>query len=83
MDYNYVRMRDALKNGDMEKAEEYKLLYEAGKVRKKAFSVLDYTIIILLSVTVLLGIYILHSEAQLTANQNVANNTAVTSEVPK
>ena len=26
MDYNYVRMRDALKNGELEKAEEYKLL---------------------------------------------------------
>ena len=65
MDYNYVRMRYALKQGDLPKAEEYKLLYETGRHRKKTLSVLDYTIAILLSVTVLLGIYILHSEAQL------------------
>ena len=72
MDYNYVRMRDALKRGDLQKAEEYKLLYETGKARKKSFSLIDYTIILLLSVTVLLGIYILHSELQ--HSENNANN---------
>ena len=35
MDYNYVRMRKALKDGDLAKADEYKLLYEAGKVKKR------------------------------------------------
>ncbi len=80
MDYNYVRMRDALKRGDLQKAEEYKLLYETGKSRKKPFSVIDYTIILLLSVTVLLGIYILHSELQYSAN-NAYTHTTKTSEV--
>ena len=62
MDYNYVRMRKALKDGDLAKADEYKLLYEAGKVKKRVLSVLDYAIAILLLISVLLGIYILHSE---------------------
>lgn len=81
MDYNYVRMRDALKSGDLAKAEEYKLLYEAGKTKRKSFSVLDYAIVILLSVTVLLGIYILHSESQLAGYQNTDDGAVVTSEV--
>ena len=33
MDYNYVRMRNALKDGDLAKAYEYMLLYESGKVK--------------------------------------------------
>ena len=82
MDYNYVRMRDALKSGDLAKAEEYKLLYEAGKIKRKSFSVLDYAIVILLSVTVLLGIYILHSESPLAGYQNIDDGAVVTSEVP-
>ncbi len=75
MDYNYVRMRDALKRGDLQKAEEYKLLYETGKSRKKSFAVIDCAIILLLSVTVLLGIYILHSELQHSANNTYSDIT--------
>ena len=75
MDYNYVRMRDALKRGDLQKAEEYKILYETGRVRKKSFSLIDYTIILLLSVTVLLGVYILHFELQHSENNTNSDVT--------
>ena len=77
MDYNYVRMRNALKDGDLAKANEYKLLYEAGKVKKRTFSVLDYTIVILLSISVFLGIYILHSEDKAAKMQNETVKTEV------
>ncbi len=77
MDYNYVRMRNALKDGDMAAAEEYKLLYEAGKAKKKRFSVLDYTIGSLLLLSVLLGIYILHWEQKAAETQNVVTQTEV------
>lgn len=82
MDYNYIRMRNALKLGDLEKAEEYKLLYESGKVKKSSVSVIDYVIAILVSVAVLLGIYILHSEQKVSESQNIDGNAAV-SEVSK
>ncbi len=72
MDYNYVRMRNALKNGDFAEAEEYKLLYETGKVKRKAFSALDYVVAILVAVSVLLGAYILHCEIK------SAENTVIT-----
>lgn len=76
MDYNYIRMRNALKLGDLEKAEEYKLLYESGKVKKTSVSVIDYVIAILLSVAILLGIYILHSEQKISESQNTDTNTS-------
>lgn len=77
MDYNYIRMRNALKDGELEKAEEYKLLYESGKVKKSSVSVIDYVIAILISVAVLLGIYILHSEQKISESQNIDINTSV------
>lgn len=77
MDYNYVRMRKALKDGDLAKADEYKLLYEAGKVKKRVLSVLDYAIAILLLISVLLGIYILHSEDKTAKIQNETVKTEV------
>lgn len=77
MDYNYVRMRKALKDGDLAKADEYKLLYEAGKVKKRVLSVLDYAIAILLLISVLLGIYILHSEDKTAKMQNETVKTEV------
>ena len=77
MDYNYVRMRKALKDGDLAKADEYKLLYEAGKVKKRVLSVLDYAIAILLLISVLLGIYILHSEDKTAKMQNETVKTDV------
>ena len=69
MDYNYVRMRNALRKGDYTSVEEFKVLYESGKVKKRSVSVLNYVIAILVCVSVLLGTYILHSE------QKVAENT--------
>ena len=77
MDYNYVRMRKALKDGELAKANEYKLLYESGKVKKRVLSVLDYAIAILLLISVLLGIYILHSEDMSAKLQNETVNTEV------
>ena len=77
MDYNYVRMRNVLKDGDLAKANEYKLLYESGKVKKRALSVLDYAIAILLLISVLLGIYILHSEDETAKLQNETVKTEV------
>ena len=77
MDYNYVRMRKALKDGDLAKADEYKLLYESGKVKKRVLSVLDYAIAILLLISVLLGIYILHSEDKTAKMQNETVKTEV------
>ena len=77
MDYNYVRMRKALKDGDLAKADEYKLLYEAGKVKKRVLSVLDYAIAILLLISVFLGIYILHSEDKTAKIQNETVKTEV------
>lgn len=82
MDYNYVRMRNALKLGDLEKAEEYKLLYETGKTKKKTVSVCDYIIAILLSIAVFLGIYILHSEQKISETA-VLNGNTVSDEVAK
>ncbi len=82
MDYNYVRMRDALKNGEMEKAEEYKLLYEGAKEKKKNIPVLNYIIAILLCISVLLGAYILHSQERRTETENTAAEQVETSEVP-
>ena len=77
MDYNYIRMRNALKLGELEKAEEYKLLYESDKGKKPSVSVIDYVIAILVSVAVLLGIYILHSEQKISESQNIDTNTSV------
>lgn len=77
MDYNYVRMRKALKDGDLSKANEYKLLYESGKVKKRVLSVLDYAIAILLLISVLLGVYILHSENKTAKMQNETVKTEV------
>ena len=77
MDYNYVRMRNALKDGDLAKANEYKLLYESGKVKKRALSVLDYAIAILLLISVLLGINNLHSEDETAKLQNETVKTEV------
>ena len=77
MDYNYVRMRKALKDGDLSKANEYKLLYESGEVKKRVLSVLDYAIAILLLISVLLGVYILHSENKTAKMQNETVKTEV------
>ncbi len=64
MDYNYVRMRNAVKDKDYEKAEHYRNLYELGKMKVKAMSPLNIVIAILLSVALLLGVYILYSETK-------------------
>lgn len=62
MDYNYVRMRNALACGDYESAEHYRRLYETGTQKKSRFSVIDYVIVLLLAISILLGLYISYSE---------------------
>lgn len=57
MDYNYVRMRNALKDGDTALAEQYKELYENGYDVKQTSHVIDYVLILLTAVAVILGIY--------------------------
>ena len=64
MDYNYVRMRNAVKENDYEKAEYYRNLYETGKEKTKSVSTVDIIITILISVALLLGVYILYSETK-------------------
>ena len=70
MDYNYVRMRNELKNGDMTKAEECRLLYEGKKRERRLISRVDCVIIMLLTVSLILGMYILHSEQRASQPQN-------------
>ncbi len=65
MDYNYVRMRNAIKENDYEKAQYYKDLYENGKNKTKSMPVINIVIAALLILSVLLGIYILYSETKL------------------
>lgn len=62
MDYNYVRMRNAIKNNDFESAEHYRRLYESGTQKTSLFSVIDYVIALLLVMSILLGVYISYSE---------------------
>ena len=64
MDYNYVRMRNAVKEKDYEKAEYYRNIYESGNIKEKTFSSLNIVIAILLVIFLLLGVYILHSESK-------------------
>lgn len=66
MDYNYVRMRNAIKAGDTEAAARYKHLYETGTEKARTVSVLDCAIVILLAVAMLLSAYILYSEQKIT-----------------
>lgn len=64
MDYNYVRMRNAIKENDSDKAEYYRKLYETGAVKTRSLTGIDFVIVIMLVVSVLLGIYILYSETK-------------------
>lgn len=79
MDYNYVRMRNALKDGDLAKVEEYKKLYEEGndKDKERGFSALDCILAVLLSLSVLLGVYILHWEQKAAEYQTAFTHTEV------
>ncbi len=62
MDYNYVRMRNAVKENNYEKAEYYRSLYETGNTKTKTITTIDIVILILFVVLLLLGVYILYSE---------------------
>lgn len=57
MDYNYVRMRNAEKEGNTELAAQYRNLYESGKDIKETSHIIDYVLILLVIVAIALGIY--------------------------
>lgn len=58
MDYNYVRMRNAMKKGDYSMAEHYKALYKKGIANEDNTRSLTIAICILTALAVLLGTYI-------------------------
>ena len=57
MDYNYVRMRNALKAGDESNAEYYRRLFEKRRYKKEDTKGLNMLLIILSVFAVALGIY--------------------------
>ncbi len=78
MDYNYVRMRNAIKNGDESAAAHYRHLYETGTEKTHAISALDWVIAILLVISLLLSVYILYSEQRISEsdiNRTVLSET--------
>lgn len=81
MDYNYVRMRNAQKNGDMDNARCYRLLYESGMktTNNHTVSALDCINLILIIISLLLGIYILYSDTKM-AEQNENKSEPVATE---
>ena len=58
MDYNYVRMRNAIKSGDKKAAEKYRSLFEAGQKRPRKRRWLTVISIVLLITAAALGTYI-------------------------
>ncbi len=60
MDYNYIRMRNAEKDGNTELAAHYRQLYEAGTDLNAASYVFDYILILLTVIAIVLGIYTIH-----------------------
>ena len=81
MDYNYVRMCNAIKENDYENAQHYRNLYEDEKNTSKIIPVIDVVIIALLILSVLLGAYLLYSETKL-AELNVNINKIEATPVP-
>ena len=59
MDYNYVRMRNAEKEGDDALAMHYRRLYEKGIDIVREPKWLNYAIILLSVAAALLGVYII------------------------
>ncbi len=57
MDYNYIRMRNAAKDGNIELAEQYRQLYESGKDIKETSHIIDYVLVLLVVITIALGAY--------------------------
>ena len=57
MDYNYVRMRNALKAGDKDNAEHYRRLFEKRRYKKEDTKGLNILLVILSVFAVVLGIY--------------------------
>ena len=57
MDFNYVRMRNALKAGDKDNAEHYRRLFEKRRYKKEDTKGLNILLIILSVFAVALGVY--------------------------
>ena len=73
MDYNYVRMRNALRDGDTVAAEKYRQLYEKRIYKKEDTRGLNILLAVLLAAAVALGIY-----AQITIKRNTTSAAPVT-----
>lgn len=63
MDYNYVRMRNAAKEGDYNMEAYYKKLYEEGIANEDNTRLLTIAIAVLSVLVVLLGAYIIYDLA--------------------
>ncbi len=79
MDYNYVRMRNAEKNGDKELAAHYRSLYENPQKKTVCkLPILNYIIALLAVIAVALGVYIAHTHYKVqNASADLAAGTAV------
>ena len=73
MDYNYVRMRNALRDGDTVAAEKYRQLYEKRIYKKEDTRGLNILLAVLFVAAIALGIYI-----AFTINKNNNDVTPVT-----
>lgn len=69
MDYNYVRMRNARREGDEENAGKYKRMYEAGMETRTPTQTPNYVIALLAVIAAALFIYITYING---APQNTA-----------
>ena len=90
MDYNYVRMRNALKAGDSMNAERYRQLFEKRRYKKEETKGLNMLLVILAVFAVALGVYSVilmaqpgvHSEPQTTENTEQEQDYADIGELP-
>ncbi len=76
MDYNYVRMRNALSSGDTKLAERYRKLYENGGAANGDSKALNIILAVLLFAAIALGIY-----ATLSTRANIDAEPAATEAV--
>lgn len=74
MDYNYVRMRNAEKNGDSGMSAHYKKLYEKGIVNIDNTRSLTVVICILAVIVLALGAYIVYDLISSPEIENTAFN---------
>lgn len=79
MDYNYIRMRNAIKAGNDELAAQYRKLYESGKDIKATSHIIDYVLVLLIVIAIALGVYSICYSHSI---QNIAPQTTEISPAP-